>query len=267
MLALSPSSWFPTFGWPSDDNIGQDQNRWTEDYDHPFINYNREIDGLDSCFRISSPQLMGAIDGPKISPATSEDISPNLKKMSHNANERERRKKLNSLYSTLRSLLPVSDQKKLSIPATVSFVLKYIPELKKQVERLTQRKEEILSQISSQSDLTHLIKGRKDANGPLGSSSFPSISTTQVDEREVVVQICASDIQSIALSEIVSKLEEEGLEIQNASSFTAVGAKVFHNLHLQMEDSVKIECGLLSEKLMSFYRNKEELNVSYAGFC
>lgn len=111
MLALSPSSWFPTFGWPSDDNIGQDQNRWTEDYDHPFINYNREIDGLDSCFRISSPQLMGAIDGPKISPATSEDISPNLKKMSHNANERERRKKLNSLYSTLRSLLPVSDQK------------------------------------------------------------------------------------------------------------------------------------------------------------
>lgn len=30
---------------------------------------------------------------------------------------------------------------------------------------------------------------------------------------------------------------------------------------------MKIECGLLSEKLMSFYRNKEELNVSYAGFC
>lgn len=54
---------------------------------------------------------MGAIDGHKISPATSEDISPNLKKMSHNANERDRRKKLNSLYSTLRSLLPVSEQK------------------------------------------------------------------------------------------------------------------------------------------------------------
>lgn len=112
MLALSPSSWFPTFGWPLDDQMGQEQNQWTDNHDHPFINsYNREIDCSDSFFGISSPQPVGGIDGPKTSPATSEDIPSNLKKMNHNANERDRRKKLNSLYTTLRSLLPVSDQK------------------------------------------------------------------------------------------------------------------------------------------------------------
>lgn len=33
------------------------------------------------------------------------------KKMNHNASERDRRRKLNALYSSLRALLPLSDQK------------------------------------------------------------------------------------------------------------------------------------------------------------
>lgn len=33
-----------------------------------------------------------------------------IKKLSHNASERDRRKKINCLYSSLRSLLPASDQ-------------------------------------------------------------------------------------------------------------------------------------------------------------
>nr|XP_009796478.1 PREDICTED: transcription factor bHLH101-like [Nicotiana sylvestris] len=67
-----------------------------------------------------------------------------VKKLNHNASERDRRKNTNSLYSSLRFLLPATDQtKKVSLPATVGRVLKYIPELKKEVERLTQKKENL----------------------------------------------------------------------------------------------------------------------------
>ncbi|KAL5067058.1 hypothetical protein RYX36_017945, partial [Vicia faba] len=41
--------------------------------------------------------------------ATSSDLSM-VKKLVHNASERDRRKKINNLYSSLRSLLPLSDQ-------------------------------------------------------------------------------------------------------------------------------------------------------------
>ena len=34
-----------------------------------------------------------------------------VKKLNHNASERDRRKKINSLYSSLRSLLPATDQR------------------------------------------------------------------------------------------------------------------------------------------------------------
>lgn len=46
-----------------------------------------------------------------------------IKKLSHNASERDRRKKINSLYSSLRSLLPVSDQTVNLISMLISFTL------------------------------------------------------------------------------------------------------------------------------------------------
>uniref|UniRef100_K7MY65 BHLH domain-containing protein n=1 Tax=Glycine max TaxID=3847 RepID=K7MY65_SOYBN len=68
------------------------------------------------------------------STAPSPDDPAMVKKLSHNASERDRRKKVNNLVSSLRLLLPVEDQtKKMSIPATVSRVLKYIPELQHQM--------------------------------------------------------------------------------------------------------------------------------------
>ncbi|KAL8095267.1 hypothetical protein AgCh_036648 [Apium graveolens] len=65
-----------------------------------------------------------------------------VKKLNHNASERDRRKKINNLYSSLFSLLSDSNRmKKLSIPAIVARVVKYIPELQKEAETLVQKKE------------------------------------------------------------------------------------------------------------------------------
>ncbi|KAG0498553.1 hypothetical protein HPP92_003244 [Vanilla planifolia] len=88
------------------------------------------------------------------------------KKTTHNAYERDRRQKLNTLYSSLRSLLPDANetvsitsnnvlsetQRQLSIPSTIARVVKYIPELRGQVERLQDTKKNMLKQKLSKVD-------------------------------------------------------------------------------------------------------------------
>ena len=121
-------------------------------------------------------------------------------------------------------------QKKLSIPSTVSRVVKYIPELQQQVERLIRKKEELLSKISRQGDVIHQENQR---NGTLGSS-LASVSATMLSDREIVVQISTFKAHESPLSELLLNLEEYGLVVINASSFESFGGRVFYNLHLRV---------------------------------
>lgn len=77
---------------------------------------------------------------------------------SHNAMERRRRNKMKVLYSDLRSLLPNQDtQRRPSIPGVVGQVLRYIPELRKEIEELGRQRDDLLAtsrQISRSSALT-----------------------------------------------------------------------------------------------------------------
>ena len=109
-------------------------------------------------------------------------------------------------------------------------MLKYIPELQHQVERMIKKKEELLSKISKQGDVIHLEKQRK---GTLGSS-LSAVSTSRLSEREVVVQISTFKVHESPLSEVLLNLEEDGLLVINASSFESFGGRVFYNLHLQV---------------------------------
>ncbi|KAK1574792.1 hypothetical protein Q3G72_000017 [Acer saccharum] len=184
-----------------------------------------------------------------------------VKKFYHNASERDRRKKINTLYSSLRSLLPANDQtKKLSIPGTISHVLKYIPELQQQVESLIQKKEEVLSRISSsrQEGEDVIIHQEKQRKSLVGSSLF-SISARRLSDSEVVIQISAYKLRQNPLSEILFNLEEDGLLLINASSFETSAGRVFYNLHLQVERTYLLECEVLSEKLLSSYEKNDML--------
>ncbi|KAB2065767.1 hypothetical protein ES319_A09G113100v1 [Gossypium barbadense] len=156
-----------------------------------------------------------------------------VKKLNHNASERHRRKKVNSLFSSLRSLLPLADQmKKVSIPATVSEAVKYIPELQEQVERLVHKKEELLLRIFQQGGIKRCRDGR------CSSSATVSINRLSSDS-EVVIQITLRKdrVQKIQLSEFLHILEEQqGLILLNATSFESFGAgMIFYNIHLQVE--------------------------------
>ncbi|GAA0147723.1 hypothetical protein LIER_07355 [Lithospermum erythrorhizon] len=114
MLSLSNAS-FPSFGWPSDDILQSNNNNNTND------NYNNDNELLifrefseSSSHSPSSHEPQQYIE-PFSSPGAFGDhhTSANMvmkKKQNHNANERHRRLKISSLYTTLRSLLPDSDQ-------------------------------------------------------------------------------------------------------------------------------------------------------------
>ncbi|KAH1077645.1 hypothetical protein GYH30_052942 [Glycine max] len=67
-------------------------------------------------YQFYSPQTQIEVEI-ESSTAPSPDDPAMVKKLSHNASERDRRKKINNLVSSLRSLLPVADQTKKELPA------------------------------------------------------------------------------------------------------------------------------------------------------
>ncbi|XP_045795671.1 transcription factor ORG2-like [Trifolium pratense] len=184
-----------------------------------------------------------------------EDIersqSPKLmvKKLNHNASERDRRKKVNNLISSLRSLLPGEDQtKKMSIPVTISRVLKYIPELQKQVEGLIKKKEDFLSRISRQEYAVNKESSQKKI--PIYNSSF-IVSTSRLNDIELAIHISSYESNKIPLSEILMCLEDNGLFLLNSSSSKTFGGRLFYNLHFQVEKTQRLECDALIQKLLS----------------
>ncbi|KAK7344943.1 hypothetical protein VNO77_15213 [Canavalia gladiata] len=236
MLALSPPM-FSTIGWPFEEPISQRQN---------YLNRVNNREGSEVFqYQLSSSTL---------SPGISSDLNM-VKKLNHNASERDRRKKINALYSSLRSLLPLSDQmKKLSIPATISRVLKYIPELQQQVEGLTKKKEEILLKISQQGDaVVNKESRRKIAQY---NSGFV-VSTSRLSDNEASIQISSYIVHKIPLSEILLSLENDGLVLLNVSSSHTYGGRLFYNLHFQVDKFQRLESEILSEKLLSIIEKKE----------
>jgi hypothetical protein len=121
-------------------------------------------------------------------------------------------------------------QKKLSVPATVNRVLKYIPQLQEQVEGLLQKKEELLSSFSWEGGLNRQETKSKTVAG----KSSSAVSAIWLTDREVSLQMTPYKSHNFSLSEILLYLEEYGLLLLYASSFESFGGRVFYNLHFQV---------------------------------
>ncbi|KAL6626449.1 hypothetical protein ACP70R_030175 [Stipagrostis hirtigluma subsp. patula] len=148
------------------------------------------------------------------------------RKLSHNEYERDRRKQLNELYSSLRSLLPDADHtKKLSVPTTVSRVLEYVPELQKQVENLEKKKKALLNANCKAGVLQ------------TSESITPVVSATCLNDMEVMVQV--SLLSSVArttlpLSSCIKVLENEGLHLISSSTYSTFENRTFYSLQFQI---------------------------------
>lgn len=123
-------------------------------------------------------------------------------------------------------------QKKMSIPVTISRVLKYIPDLQKQVQGLTKKKEELLSRISHRQEYA-VNKESQRKKIPNYNSAFV-VSTSRLNDTELVIHISSYEANKIPLSEILMCLENNGLLLLNSSSSKTFGGRLFYNLHFQV---------------------------------
>ncbi|KAL5228899.1 hypothetical protein ABZP36_017164 [Zizania latifolia] len=177
------------------------------------------------------------------------------RKLSHNAYERDRRKQLNELYSSLRALLPDADHtKKLSIPTTVSRVLKYIPELQKQVENLERKKKA----------LTVNANCKPGEVSKMSESTAPVVSATCINDKEIMVHVSllstVAGATTLPLSKCIKVLENEGLHLISSSTSSLFGNRTFYSLHLQRSQAMtKEECPALCDRLEKVVRSKAEL--------
>ncbi|KAJ4908840.1 Transcription factor bHLH101 [Raphanus sativus] len=172
------------------------------------------------------------------------------KKLNHNASERDRRRKLNALYSSLRALLPPSDQKrKLSIPMTVAGVVKYIPEQKQELERLSRRKEELMKTISSKTATSSHQQEQQKHKAMMDSidSSPQKIAANWITDTEIAIQIATWKWASI--SDMLLRLEENGLNVTSVSSSVSSTARIFYTMHLQMRGDCRVRLEELSDML------------------
>ncbi|KAJ4896037.1 Transcription factor ORG2 [Raphanus sativus] len=173
-----------------------------------------------------------------------------IKKLNHNAKERNRRQKANSLFSSLRSCLPRSDQsKKLSNPETVSRSVQYIPDLQEEVKKLIQKKEDLLVRVSDQRE--RYVKPQPK----MAASYFSTVFATNLIENEVTIQISSSKIHNFSICNVLSGLEEDGFVILDVSSSSSQGERLFYTLHLQIEkiDNYKLICEDLSQRVLYLY--------------
>ncbi|KAL4282730.1 hypothetical protein GQ457_16G006410 [Hibiscus cannabinus] len=232
MCALAP---VPTPSWPLLNPIG---------HEFSYIYEGTETIGSSLQLPPQSPCFTETSFDPRV-----------VKKLCHNASERDRRRKVNGLYSSLRSLLPVAHRmKKLSFPATVSYAVKYIPELQEQLERLVQEKEEVLLRISQQGGTkccsTDEEELRISRNERCSSSAAVSVNRVSSGS-EVGIQISMNkeEVEKTQLSEILHVLEQQGFLLLSATSFESYGGMVFYNFHIQVEPETDTEA--LREKLLA----------------
>ncbi|KZV27348.1 hypothetical protein F511_02457 [Dorcoceras hygrometricum] len=247
------SAHFSGFGWPWENPIGPDIYACTEK------NSNQNSDSADlqcSPAEFSKFHKVG-------------DVNKIFKKLNHNASERDRRKKMNTMFSTLRALLPPEDQsRKLSIPATISRVLKHIPELQKEVGALIQKKENLMSKKSKrvfQEESTIDFRKQLRSRKPIRNSSS-AVSATRISDQEIVLQISMAKFEEGSFSDVLWCLEKEGFLLQSASCCQSPGGRVFCNAHLQGQGSQIMDVSILKEKVWTLYDKGEEIQLNRTKF-
>ncbi|KAL9240009.1 hypothetical protein vseg_014274 [Gypsophila vaccaria] len=278
MLAMSPL--FPSLGWeyPMEFNL---DNCWNLDSivlpptatttNNKLSTYQIQINNDNNGDNDEDDQTVVKKNKKKRSESpgsasSTDHICGNVlaKKLNHNASERDRRRKINDLYSTLRALLPTNDHsKKLSIPSTVGRVLKYIPDLQKEVDDLIQRKDDLLSKCSLlQGVPSEFVKEEKPKmKDVLKENRFCSISASKLGDNEIIIQISSFD--NISLPDVLLKLEMDGLMVLDVSSFQSFGGSTFYNIHLWIEGGNSVNCDVLNEELPYFiYQQNMNTNMN-----
>lgn len=115
-------------------------------------------------------------------------------------------------------------QKKWSAPAIVERVLKYIPELENEVEALRCKKENVQTQTEIAQKKIHTDAKYEN----------PTISFNRVSREEAVVQVCMSRDCESQFTNLVQRVEDEGISIKSASALNVSESRTCYHLHFQV---------------------------------
>lgn len=170
-----------------------------------------------------------------------------MKKLFHNANERNRRKNLNALYEKLRSLLPFSNvnmKKKVNNPAIVCGIIKYIPHLRRQIETLSKQRDEMLSlkRISGQPLKTAPAEYHPSQmlTKKLDFNESPKAHLTEVSifagGQSLLVTVQTAHAAPLVFSTLFLLMEEERLDVINVSTFIST-EEAWHNIQVKVMES------------------------------
>ncbi|GLJ55372.1 hypothetical protein SUGI_1188520 [Cryptomeria japonica] len=153
------------------------------------------------------------------------------KKLLHKVIEKERRKQMKSRYSDLRSIIPEENFRgKTSITDQLSVATDYIRHMEQKVEELAKKRDKM-----KMNEMQDCYKEDKDTS-LLECKAFPQVNVNHVGS---LVLVTTSSLRGdMALSRLLLALEEEGLHIISASSFTP-DDKVFHSLQCKVFDKQK----------------------------
>lgn len=125
MLALSPPLFSTTYGWPLEnlviENLQQECNDISVDAEANSYNCLLDFPAYDQIRNDFVPA--NSISSEEMVNGYTDDPMKVVRKLNHNASERERRKKINDLYAFLRSLLPTSSDQKVLKTSCVLFVI------------------------------------------------------------------------------------------------------------------------------------------------
>ncbi|KAL3538546.1 hypothetical protein ACH5RR_001912 [Cinchona calisaya] len=150
------------------------------------------------------------------------------KKLEHNARERIRRLRLNASYLALRALLPDSrrSKKRWSAPAIVDKVIKYIPEMENEIQKLKKVKDDMQSANKNKQPLNH------EGNLEPWINDL-TVSVNELQSGEAIVQICMGRDKDEAFSKFLDILESEIFLIKSVSTLSICKNRVCYQLHIQ----------------------------------
>lgn len=147
---------------------------------------------------------------------------------------------MTTLYRSLRSLLPLEYIKgKRSISDHIHGAVNYIKHLRKRIDELDSRKEDL-------KDMRSVPLQRGDSSSC--SSSRGVIVRPCLDGVEIVFSIGLKENQRLTLSRVLQILVRDGVSVVNCH-YTTANDRIFHTIQAEVKDQASLNLSELEQRL------------------
>ncbi|MED6171310.1 hypothetical protein PIB30_039663 [Stylosanthes scabra] len=190
---------------------------------------------------------------------SNNDDDHKKKKIVHREIERLRRKEMATLYSSLRSLLPLQFIKgKRSISDHMNEAVNYIKYMQNNIKQLGAKRDELKKKLSNYSNMEinyyHHDNNNNNNNKPTTSSTNRFFTLHESNNGVLGIEItgggaAGGEDEGVTLSDILAMLvEEEGLEVLSYLS-SRVNGRLVHSVQCEVNNSNSVDLSELRRKL------------------